>query len=121
VLSTAEGPRPFQLGTPDRHSAGCDDEGVGVVGADVGVTPSGGVDVSRAVGDGGAAGGDGDGNCASEAVGRGIAGDGKRHFTLRRSAFARRKKATPVVSSGQPHILGLWRLLTTRVLRALVH
>jgi len=107
-------------GSGENDGAGGDDEGGGVVGADVGVTPSGDVGVSRAADAGGAAGGDGDGDGASEAVGGGIAGDGKRHFTLRRSAFVRRKKAPPVVSSGQPRILGLRRVLTKRVLRALV-
>jgi len=53
--------------------------------------------------------GDGDGDGVGDDVGAGVASDLKRFSTPRRSPFVRRKKAAPVVSIGQPRILGLRR------------
>jgi len=96
-----------------KDGAGSDKDGGAAVGADVNAG-------AGAVGAASATGGDGDGAGVSEDVGAGVAGDLKRFSTPRRSPFARRKKAAPVVSTGQPRILGLRRLLTRRVLQALV-
>eukprot|EP00168_Porphyra_purpurea_P000089 TRINITY_DN1010_c0_g1_i4.p1 TRINITY_DN1010_c0_g1~~TRINITY_DN1010_c0_g1_i4.p1 ORF type:complete len:643 (+),score=94.84 TRINITY_DN1010_c0_g1_i4:2155-4083(+) len=121
-----------------RDGAGSDNDGGAAVGADVnagagvdagaGMTNSAGsglgsagvVGASGAVGAASATGGDGDGDGVGEDVGAGVAGDLKCFSTPRRSPFVRRKKAGPVVSTGQPRILGLQRLLTRRVLQALV-
>ena len=96
-----------------KDGAGSDKDGAAAVGADVNAE-------AGAVGAASATGGDGDGDGVGEDVDAGVAGDLERFSTPRRSPFVRRKKAAPVVSTGQPRILGLRRLLTRRVLQALV-
>jgi len=103
-------PAPAGLG---KYGAGSDKDGAAAVGADVNAG-------AGAVGAASATGGDGDGDGVGEVVDAGVAGDLERFSTPRRSPFVRRKKAAPVVSTGQPRILGLRRLLTRRVLQALV-
>ena len=108
------------IGAGGDVGGGGDTGGVGDVcgGRDVGANRA--ASTSVAAGAGGTAGavaavgGDGDGDGVSEDVNGGLACDFKRLVTARRTAFMRRKKAAPVVSSGRQLMLGLPRVLTKR-------
>jgi len=81
-----------------KDGAGSDKDGGAAVGADVNAG-------AGAVGAASATGGGADGDGVGEDVGAGVAGDLKRFSTPRRSPFVRRKKAAPVVSTGNRRIL----------------
>jgi len=94
-------------GRGDNDGPGRDDKDRGVMGADLDASASGDGGARRACGAGRAVGADGDGAGEGEAVGGALACGVKSHFSLRRSVVVRIKKALPVVSSGQPRVLGI--------------